>query len=100
MPWNQITPRGQIKVPQRPGSASAALRPPSSEETRRFRPIQFFQDILSELRKAVWPSREETIRLTYVVIAVSALVGALLGAFDFGLGKTLTEYVILGKEFP
>ena len=43
---------------------------------------QFFREAASEMRKVVWPSREETQRLTLVVIGVSLSIGLLLGAFD------------------
>jgi preprotein translocase subunit SecE len=36
----------------------------------------------SELRKVVWPTREETIRLTGVVIAISLIIGLLLFLSD------------------
>jgi preprotein translocase subunit SecE len=36
----------------------------------------------SELRKVVWPTREETIRLTGVVIAISLVIGLLLFTGD------------------
>jgi preprotein translocase subunit SecE len=36
----------------------------------------------SELRKVVWPSREETTRLTIVVIAISVTIGLLLFVGD------------------
>jgi preprotein translocase SecE subunit len=32
-----------------------------------------------------WPTREEALRLTYVVIGLSLAMGALLGATDFVL---------------
>jgi preprotein translocase subunit SecE len=32
----------------------------------------------SELRKVVWPTREETTRLTIVVIAISVTIGLIL----------------------
>jgi preprotein translocase subunit SecE len=32
----------------------------------------------SELRKVVWPTREETTRLTVVVIAISVTIGLIL----------------------
>ncbi|WP_129631579.1 preprotein translocase subunit SecE [Candidatus Oscillochloris fontis] len=32
----------------------------------------------SELRKVVWPNREETTRLTIVVIAISVTIGLIL----------------------
>lgn len=72
-----------------------AFRRPSQDQVRRFRPIQFIQEVISELRKAVWPSRQETIRLTWVVLVVGALVGSVLGLYDFTLSRTLTRYVIL-----
>jgi preprotein translocase subunit SecE len=43
---------------------------------------RFIQDILSELRKVSWPTREETIRLTMVVVVVSVAIGMLLGGVD------------------
>ena len=39
-------------------------------------------DILSELRKVTWPSREETRNLTIVVIGISVTLGLFLGGID------------------
>ncbi|MFH0804654.1 MAG: preprotein translocase subunit SecE [Patescibacteria group bacterium] len=38
-----------------------------------------------ELRKVLWPSRQETIKYTLLVIGISLGVAAFLGALDFGL---------------
>ena len=73
---------------------SSARRIVSSESMRRGSPIQFFQEVISELRKSVWPTREETVRLTYIVILLSAAVGLLLTAIDYGLTETFGRYVI------
>jgi preprotein translocase subunit SecE len=43
----------------------------------------FFREAFSEMRKVVWPSRDETQRLTMVVIGISLSVGLFLGLFDF-----------------
>jgi preprotein translocase subunit SecE len=43
----------------------------------------WFRDIRSELRKVVWPTRQEATKLTAVVIALSVVVGIFLGAVDF-----------------
>ena len=51
------------------------------------------RDTRSELRKVVWPTREQAINLTLIVVAVSAAVGALLGGFDFLFGR-LFELII------
>ena len=41
------------------------------------------REIRSELRKVAWPTRDEAVRLTVVVIGVSAAVGISLGLVDF-----------------
>jgi preprotein translocase subunit SecE len=43
--------------------------------------VRFAQESWAELRKVTWPDRETVVRLTVVVIAVSAIVGGyILGA--------------------
>ncbi|MBU6141917.1 preprotein translocase subunit SecE [Patescibacteria group bacterium] len=42
----------------------------------------FLGESRQELTRVNWPTREETIRLTIVVIGISLLVAALLGSFD------------------
>ncbi len=79
----------------RPSTRGTLLRRPSSDEVRRIRPVQFIQEIISELRKVVWPTREEVLRLTYVVIIISALVGATLGLLDYALQQSFTRYLVL-----
>jgi preprotein translocase subunit SecE len=43
------------------------------------------RDIIAELRKVTWPTREETRNLTIVVIGISATIGVLLGGLDLVL---------------
>ncbi|MEI7653179.1 MAG: preprotein translocase subunit SecE [bacterium] len=46
---------------------------------------QFFD----EIQKVSWPTRQETIRLTLVVVAVSLFVGLYVGILDLGLTRIL-----------
>ncbi len=48
----------------------------------RITPVQFIRETLDELRKCVWPSREETARLTMVVIVLAVAAGFFLGGLD------------------
>ncbi|GBD11883.1 Protein translocase subunit SecE [bacterium HR23] len=43
---------------------------------------RFFAETWAELKKVTWPSREDTLRLTIAVIALSAVVGIALGIID------------------
>ena len=60
----------------------------------RVSPFTFLQETFSELRKSVWPSREETSRLTVVVIALSIAAGFFLGGLDRIFAETFTKYVL------
>jgi preprotein translocase subunit SecE len=43
----------------------------------------FFSDSLFELRKVVWPTREESYRITGMVLVVVLLISLILSGFDF-----------------
>ena len=59
-------------------------RPMSPTSAGRGNPVNFVQEIIAELKKAVWPSREETVRLTYIVLLISSAVGLFLWGVDKG----------------
>ncbi|MBK1695016.1 preprotein translocase subunit SecE [Chromatium weissei] len=46
---------------------------------------QFVTDSRMEVRKVVWPSRQETLQTTLIVIAMVLIVGILLWLFDMML---------------
>lgn len=45
-------------------------------------PLQFFTETIRELKKVTWPSREQTVDMTLLVLGVSVVVGAYLGLLD------------------
>jgi preprotein translocase subunit SecE len=62
---------------------------------RRALTLRYFGDIVSELRRVTWPTRQETTRLTIMVIAVAATVGLFLGLVDMAFSRLIV--VILGN---
>ena len=44
---------------------------------------EFLRETIGELRKVNWPSRQEAIHLTQIVIAVIFIMAAILGGLDF-----------------
>lgn len=82
--------------------ARASTRRPAPISPRavgRVGPIGFLRETISELRKSVWPTKEETARLTAIVIVLSVAMGFFLGlldrVFDFGMG-----FVIGLRQLP
>ena len=62
---------------------------------RRALTLRYFGDIVSELRRVTWPTRQETVRLTIMVLAVSATIGVFLGLVDMAFSRIIV--VILGN---
>jgi len=48
---------------------------------------EFLSESRFELRKVVWPTRQEAIRTTWVVVVVVIILSLLLGGFDFLIQK-------------
>ncbi|MGI9256210.1 MAG: preprotein translocase subunit SecE [Salinispira sp.] len=51
------------------------------------RVIQFFKDIVADLKKVVWPGREEVSSSTRVVLVSITLFALALGLVDFLLAN-------------
>lgn len=56
-------------------------------------PASFLRETRDELKKVVWPSHQEVLRLTFVVIIVSVIVGLFLGGLDFVFVKIIETVV-------
>lgn len=56
-------------------------------------PVLFLRETFDELKKVKWPTRNEVIRLTLVVISISVIVGLYIGGLDYGFTK-LTELIV------
>jgi preprotein translocase subunit SecE len=55
--------------------------------------FSFFTEVVAELRKAHWPTRQEALRLSILVLIVCAVVGAILGALDLAFTRL---FLLLG----
>ena len=75
-------------------ASSRASRIASTGPAGRINPVSFLQETMSELRKSHWPSREETTRLTVVVIVLSIVAAFFLGGLDRIFAETFTRYVL------
>ncbi len=53
----------------------------------------YIKETKAELKHVNWPNREQTIQLTILVIAISILVGVLLGFFDVIFTSILTRLI-------
>ncbi len=50
---------------------------------------EFFQEVSVELKKVSWPTRQQTVNATVVVIALSFIVAFFLGIVDIVLARVV-----------
>ncbi len=58
--------------------------------------LEYFAAARAELAKVTWPSRRQTIRLTFVVIVFSLLMAGLLGLLDLGFSALVQKIIVKG----
>ncbi len=58
-----------------------------------FKPAQYFKEVLREVKKVSWPTREQTQEKTLLVLAVSVIIGLYIGVLDFVFSKLLAALV-------
>jgi preprotein translocase subunit SecE len=100
---NRAGRRQQLKEPKPGRSAGRPSLPKSSGPKQPLRAggggvlawrPRFVMDVISELRKVVWPSREDTLHLAVVVVIVTIIFGAILGAIDIGFGWLIDKTLL------
>ena len=57
--------------------------------------VRFVSDAIGELRRVTWPTRQETFRLTWMVIIIAGAIGLFLGLVDVGFSRLFE--VVLGR---
>lgn len=67
------------KATPRPNPKAAAL----AQKKERTKPRQFVKEVIAELKKVAWPSRQEVIAYSLVVLVSSIVIAALIFAMDF-----------------
>lgn len=55
--------------------------------------VTFLKEVREELYKVAWPTKQQTVRYTILVIAVAVAVGLFLGGFDYLL-TILTAFLL------
>lgn len=56
--------------------------------------ITFLKEVRVELKRVTWPTRQQTIKYTLIVIGLSLAVAAFLGSLDFLFTWLLDKFVI------
>jgi preprotein translocase subunit SecE len=56
--------------------------------------FSFFGEVIGELKKVRWPTKQETIRLSILVLIICILAGAILGGLDYGFAQMVKHFFL------
>jgi preprotein translocase subunit SecE len=78
------------KKQPRPTPKPAAGAPGAGAKGQRTAPRQFFKEVMAELRKVAWPTRQEVVGYSIVVLVSSIVIAAIV----FGMDWVFTEAIL------
>ena len=58
------------------------------------RAIEFLKEVRLELKRVTWPTKEDTIKYTSIVIGLVLTIAVFLGGLDFLFTWILDKYII------
>lgn len=54
----------------------------------------FLEEVKLEVKKVNWPTRQQTIRYTLIVLGISFMIAVFLGGLDFLFTKLLEKFIL------
>jgi preprotein translocase subunit SecE len=81
--------QGQVGADGTPASARRERppRPAPKPTSQRTSPAEFAREVRGELRKIAWPTRQETINYSTIVLVTLVVLGTLIFFLDLIFGK-------------
>ena len=64
---------------------------PVTAKQRRTSPATFYRQMVAELRKVVWPTREQLVTYFWVVLVFVLVVMSFVAVLDLGVGKLVFQ---------
>ena len=56
--------------------------------------VIFLKEVRLEIKKVNWPTKQQTVRYTIIVVGVSFAVAVFLGGLDFMFSTLLKEFIM------
>jgi preprotein translocase subunit SecE len=72
-----------------PKATRRAAPSPTAPKEPRTKPRQFVKEVNAELRKVVWPTRQETINYSIIVFFTLIILTAMIAGLDWTFSKAI-----------
>lgn len=74
---------------QRKKAPRAQVKPTAPAKRERTKPRQFVKEVIAELKKVAWPTRQEVVAYSIVVLVTTIVIAALIFGMDFVFAKAI-----------
>ena len=88
----QVNADGSQAAPQNRKAAAQSVK------QERTKPAQFIREVRGELRKVTWPTRDEVIRLSIIVIVALVVMTVLIFLLDTAFAEFFRALLSTGRE--
>ena len=58
------------------------------------KPIQYIKEAQVEIKKVTWPTRQQSLQYTTIVVAISVVATIILGGLDMLFNYILTTFIL------
>ncbi len=79
--------QGQLGADGEPVAQKRKPPPAAKNREKRVGPVQFLREVRAEMRKVAWPTRDETVKYSVVVLIAVVFLTALIFGLDFVFGE-------------
>ena len=86
----------KAKQPEKPKQVQKVTKPADKDREKPKQPntvVRWYRETIGELRKVAWPSRQDTVRLTEIVLLVMLIMGSVLGLLDWVFSRLIALLV-------
>ena len=73
----------------KPRAPERKTAPTQAKQRERVSPMHFFSEVRGEMRKVAWPTRQEVINSTIVVLIAIIVMATLIFGFDYASAKAV-----------
>jgi preprotein translocase subunit SecE len=87
--YKRLQAKAEAQKQKGGGSRPAPRQPGATPKKQRTKPRQFFKEVIAELRKVAWPTRQEVVAYSIVVLVSSVVIAALVFGMDYVFTKAV-----------
>ncbi len=81
--------QGQLGPDGEPARAKPQARPAPRPEKERTSPRQYVREVRGELRKVAWPTKQEVIRYSIIVLVTIVVLTTMIFVLDYLFAKAV-----------